>query len=358
MRKGSYSAGSNSARILAAALFAGGTAIAAFPVTSAAALLPNVVFNDSLASNGSTLDAASQSYSNTATPTATSTNYDVAASKDGTASNFSSGNPLKVIMVSTSSGINEAQAVFTGSPVTLANIGDSVEITATFTDTAGLNQNASSAVYLGLYSSGGSAPYNNLGNGSSSNNTITGLNNTEINDNTGGVQNWLGYEVDYFGGQATKMYSRPAQATTTNNVDQSLVGTGQTGGYTTAGSQASYTSQNSSESTLTIGNQYTDELSITLSAAGVYTLTEALYNGADDTGTQVGTNTVGTLSSLPGGDGFDGMAIGYRESASDASEMDVNQIEVTTNVAVPEPATLALLSVAGIGLMSRRRRHA
>ena len=333
------------------ACLAGGLALA-LPAVSHAALLSNVVFNDALASNGSTLGAASQSYNNTATPSATSTNYDVASSKQATASSLSSGNPLKLVMASTSSGINETQALFTSTPVQLTAIGDSVEITATFTNTAGLNQNASSAAYIGLYNSGGNAPFNNLENGSSTNNTQTGLVNTQINDNTGGVQNWLGYEADYFGGQATKVFSRPAQATSTNNVDQALVGDAQTGGPT--GTQATYTSQNNTETTLTIGNTYTDELLITLSAAGTYTLTEALYNGASDTGTQVGTNTVGTLGALPSG-GFDGMAIGYRESDSLSSEMDVSTVEVTTNTAVPEPASVGILSLVALGLARRRR---
>jgi PEP-CTERM motif len=339
---------------LSAACLVGGLAFA-FPQTSQAALLSNVVFNDALATNGSTLGAASQSSPNSASPTATSTNYDVASSKQATSSAFTSGSPLQLEMVSTSGGINEAQALFDSTPVQLTAVGQSIEITATFKNTAGLNQNSSSAVYLGLYSSGGSAPFNNLENGSSAVNTITGLVNTEINDNTGGTENWNGYESDYFGGSSTKLYTRPAQALSTNNADQALVGDGQTGGPT--GTQATYTGQNSHEAVLTIGNEYTDELEITLSSAGNYTLTEALYNGTSDLGTEVGTTTTTMpLASLPVGVGFDAFSIGYRESDSLASEMDVSSIVVTDNV--PEPATLGILSLAALGLMHRRRRQA
>jgi hypothetical protein len=319
-----------------------------------AALLSNVVFNDNLSS--STLDQSTVSYPNAATPTSTSTNYDIASSKEavgGTPTSSLSSGDLSLYMVSTSSGVNEVQALFTTTPVALSTIGNAIEITSTFKNTGGLNQNSSSDIDMGLYSSGGNAPYSNLQNGSSTSNTVTGLVNTEINDNAGGVQNWAGYESDYFGGSSTKEYSRPAQATSTNNADQALLAEGQTGGPT--GTQATYTSQNSSESLLTVGNTYTDELLITLTSAGTYTLTEALYNGSTDTGTQVGTNTVGTITALSSG-GFDGLALGYRESDSMAAEMDISSIEVTTNVAIPEPTSFSLLVLGGAGLLSRRRK--
>jgi hypothetical protein len=338
------------------AFIAGGYALA-FPATSGAALLSNVAFNDTLASNGSTLDSASQSQPNTATPTATSTNYDVASNKEAVGtpnSNLTSGNPLELDMASSSSGIAEVQGLFTTTPIQLTTIGQSVEITVTFKDTAGLNQNGSSAIYVGLYSSGGSAPYNNLGNGSSSTPTITGLANTEINDNSAGTQNWVGYEADYFGGASTKMYLRPAEATSANNIDQALVGATQTGGEASS-TLATPVSQNA-DTALTVGNTYTDEMEITLSSAGVYTLVEGLYSGTTDTtlvGTEVTTETISTT--LAGGAGFDAFAIGYRQSDSLSSEMDISQVEVTTNV--PEPASLAILGIAAAPLMGRRRRR-
>jgi hypothetical protein len=107
---------------------------------------------------------------------------------------------------------------------------------------------------------------------------------------------------------------------------------------------------------LVVGDTYTDEMLITLTAAGTYTIAQALYLGSTDTGTQVGTTTSGTILSLPGTQGFDGLAIGYRDAASVAAEMDINQVEVTTNVAVPEPVSFSLLGISGLALMIRRRK--
>jgi len=354
--KGSTSKSRNrNIRILVAGA-AGGLAMS-LPQWSQGALLSNVAFNDVLASNGSTLGAASQSYPNSASPTTTSTNYDIASSKDATASTFTGGSPLALKMVSTSGGINEVQAVFTSSPVVLSTIGQEIEITATFKNAAGLNQNSSSSVDIGLYNSGGgNTPYNNLydTNSATAPTGVSGLATANApQENSGGVQPWNGYETDSFGASSTKIYTRPSPAVGTNNTDQALVAEGQTGGST--GTLQAFASQNSTETTLVVGNTYTDEMSITLTGTNLYTISEALYNGSTDTGTEVGTTTT-TTSTVPAlsSGGFDGLALGLRESDSLASEMDISQVEITDNV--PEPATLGILALTGLGLMKRKRR--
>jgi len=136
---------------------AGGFALAFAPLTSAS-ILPTLVLNDSL-NSGSTING-------TNSPTATSTNYDIASSKDGSGSSLTSGD-LAIVCPSTSSGISEAQAIFT--PVSLVNTGDAVELTVTFTDKAGLLSSASSSgsVDIALDYAAGSGPYNTMNNGNS-----------------------------------------------------------------------------------------------------------------------------------------------------------------------------------------------
>jgi len=325
---------------------AGGFALAFAPLTSAS-ILPTLVLNDSL-NSGSTING-------TNSPTATSTNYDIASSKDGIGSSLTSGD-LAIVCPSTSSGISEAQAIFT--PVSLVNTGDAVELTVTFTDKAGLLSSASSSgsVDIALDYAAGSGPYNTMNNGNSGH---SGLSSGQTNDATGGVQNWQGYEIDAFQGQSSKVYTRAAQTGgSPTNLDQGLI-TNQTGGPVNPASTAlaggNYVSEGGSTGSLTVNQQYTDELLITLGSGGTYDLSAALYQGANDSGTQVGTTTLSTFS-LPTLPSFGGFAIGFRNSASVNEEMDVNQVIVSTTVTVPEPASIGLLSFVGLGLMHRRRR--
>lgn len=188
---------------------------------------------------------------------------------------------------------------------------------------------------------------------------MTGINDSGSSlpdDNTGGVAGWVGYETDAFGGSDPKIYTRPVQSGS-NNVAQALVADSQTGGVENPdGAQPTYIGESSAHDPLTAGDTYTDEFLITLTLPGTYTLYQALYAGATDTGSPFngGTITSGPLAALTSGTGFDGLAIGFRESDSVAGELDIDNVEVT----VPEPATLGILSIAGLGLMRRKRRQA
>src|SRR6266481_3290848 len=136
-------------------------------------------------------------------PTATSTSYEVISSKSWSPAPSLTSGDLKFGIASTTSGSIEVQALFTNSPIALVVEGDYVEMTITFTNTAGLLTGAG-ALGFGLYSSGQVFPVSG------------GLNATAVSSQTanatGGAQNWVGYVGQIaFTGTASRIMTRPAQ---------------------------------------------------------------------------------------------------------------------------------------------------
>jgi len=312
----------------------------AFPPQSQAAVL----FNDTFGS--STVNSATNS------PTSTSTNYDVISSKVPTAISIAPGD-LKVSQAASSSEITEVQGLFTSTPVILTNVNDFIELTVTFTDTSGLLGSATSALYFGLDKSSQVAPYNNV-------NTATNLMTTSFTGSaTGGAQSWLGYTNILLGngGSNSKIFTRPAQSAGTNtNVNQDVVSNGASGSQSyknPAGTQLVGASAGSTLS-LTTGNTYTADFTLTLTAPSTYTALTNVYSGAAVSGTPLETVT-GTDSTFLA-NGFDALALGFRDTANSAAPtLDVSQVLVQSNVSVPEPASLGLLGVIGAALLRRRR---
>ncbi|HTR40282.1 MAG TPA: glycosyl hydrolase family 28 protein [Pseudomonadales bacterium] len=268
------------------------------------------VFTDTF--SGSTLDSASP-----AAPTPTGTAYEILSSKSWSPSPVISTGHLKFGIGATTSGLIEAQALFTNSPIDLGMPGNSISLIITFTDTAGL-LTQSGSLGFGLYNSGGG----NFPVPGGLDGTLSGTGNA-----TGNTQTWVGYVGQLsFTGMNSQIITRPAQTGTANN-NQEGVTTGSGSSYSgpvTIGSASAAPSL-----TLAAGSTYTEMLSITAAGSTSLAITNSLY---------AGTSTNGTLLSQFGGiaasstlltTSFDAFAIGWRAqpaSNGTASAIDINQI--------------------------------
>lgn len=324
-------------------------------VAAAASLLATaahaaVILNDNISASSTVTDSA--------TVTTSAATYQIASTKSSNPTPTAAAGDMNVGLVATTSGVIEAESLFTSSPITLASAGNFITYSITFKDTAiGVTGNTDT-LYFGLYNSGSpqSAPMSGLLQaGLSASGTAS----------TGGVTGWQGY-LWQFAPVATsstgKVIDRPAQ-TSTNSSNQDLVGNNASGGTFTTPKGDTFPSNfnNTAAAGLTSGTVYTEQLTITANGDGTETFASNFYQGVDNTGTVVGSQTV----SLTAGtamptviNSFDGLAFGWRHSgASAASSMDVSNITISTNVAaVPEPASLGALVAGGMILLGRRRK--
>jgi autotransporter-associated beta strand protein len=254
-------------------------------------------------------------------PTATSTSYQLMSSKSWSPAPSLAAADLKFGIAATTSGSIEAQALFANSPVALVVEGDYIEITITFTNTAGI-LTTNQLFGVGLYNSGHAFPVSG------------GLNGTAVNsqtaNTTGGAQNWAGYvaQISFTNG-TSRIMTRVAQATGPDNRNQDLVtsGSGSFSYGTPAATTVGSTSTNSLA--LTAGQVYTEDLIISLSSSNTLYITNRLFSGATATGTPLslfGAEATGTLLAS----GFDAFAIGWRETAGgQATALDISSISVT-----------------------------
>ncbi|MGC4072788.1 MAG: pectinesterase family protein [Nibricoccus sp.] len=293
------------------------------------------VFNDTF-SGASTLNATSAT-----APTATSADYQLISSKTWSPTPSIAAGHLQFGIAATTAGTTEVQARFTNSAITLANAGEYIELTTTFTNTSGLVTQAGQ-VGFGLYNSGSVSPIAGGMNGNAVNTTLS---------ITGGAQNWLGYvnRIAFTGGN-NRLATRPAQTATTGN-NQDLVTEG-------SGSQsyANPVTLNTATSALTLsaGNQYTQTLRITLTAASTLKIDSALYSGADTTTAALYTQTVSSVTSANFLTAtFDALAVGWRMTANtSASAIDIQSIKVVTTAAVtivPVISTQPLSQTKSVG---------
>jgi hypothetical protein len=210
--------------------------------------------------------------------------------------------------------------LFTNSPVALVNIGDSVSLVVTFTDTSGL-LTESGSLGFGLYDSGG-------GNFPVPGGLDGTLSSTPGSPNaTGNAQTWVGYvgQLSY-PGLNSQIITRPAQTSTANN-NQEAVTTGSSSSYSNPVTIG--TASTAPSLALTAGNQYTEVLNVTLGTGNSLAITNSLYAGAATNGTPLsqfgGVASGATLLTT----NFDALAIGWRaEANTTASAIDINQINI------------------------------
>jgi len=326
----------------------------------AAALAPRanaaIIFQDTFAGGSDVNNASPMS------PTATKTSYINSSSKGWFPTPSIASGDYRFGINNTTSGVVEAQARIPST--TLTNTGDFIEMQITFTNGNGTTSSPGNLLTQamltgwGMYNSAGS---NSVGGGL--NGTAT---NGTANHTADGTINWQGYVAQLSNATTSRIMDRKVQNSgTITDQDQDVVSSG-SASSTYNNPSASGVGSNTGAPTavaLTNGNQYTEDLKITLLATGALQLDEALYNGAGTGGSTVFTPWSTTTGTTPLTTTFDALGYGWRATANSAGtnpgySIDTNSILVQTGTAgaVPEPMAMALLGLAGVAL-SRRRAH-
>ena len=282
-------------------------------------------------------------------PTANSTGYQIVATEPLVSSSVAAGH-LGLDLGTVSGNGYQVQALFAGSPVTLATVGDYVQLSVTFTDAGGFLTTANGTLVSGMYNSGGVAPISG---------GVNDEHNTSTDFATGGAMGWQGY-VGQISTNHTYLITRAAQTGTGNNNQDLAFGYGagpinsSSKGY--ANPPATSLGTGNGNLLLSANGQYTMSLTYELTDVNTLTITSSLYSGADTSGTLLSTydNTASGANFLT--DSFDGLAFGFYANKSQATAMDINQISVSDYIqSVPEPSTLALVGMGLVGMAARWR---
>jgi hypothetical protein len=201
----------------------------------------------------------------------------------------------------------------------------------TFTDTAGILAQAG-AWGFGLYNSGGAGPVGGGLNGTLSTNSSTAA--------SGGAQGWQGYlaQIAYTNANSG-FYERRAQTGPANN-NQDLVSIGSSSSFQNPPAIAVGIPSVAPSVVLTVGSQYTESLTCTLTSSNALQLDSKLYTGSGTNGTLLSPITT-TTSTTPLTTIFDALAIGWRATGSTASTMDINSITINgQSTPILSPPTL------------------
>ena len=265
------------------------------------------------------------------TAAASSTSYDIASTKANTTGPTIGAGKLKLSFNGgTTAGYMEFQALFTSTPVQLLNVGDSITLTFTFTNSSGTLLAGGNGSYInaGLYNSGGVAPLAGSLNSS-------GLS-TAATFAAGGCAGWQGYVLNLNQNSfISKFFTRPVQTGATS-ANQDLLYSGSGSGLFTAPVGTQIGANFTSVPTLTSAATYTVSLNLTLTAAGAITLLNNIYSGGDTSGTLLSSTTVATGAAntyTNFSNSFDGFSIGVANKGTSLNPtMDIGRIAITKNV--------------------------
>jgi hypothetical protein len=317
------------------------TVICALALSSQSVSAQTTVFDDTF-NNGSTINQAPVA------PTANSASYEYAASQlGGTTSTTIAPGDMNIEFNNTSSMFGEIEAQFTSSPLTLATVGDSIDLTVTFVNTERVLTagDAGSRLAIGLYNSGGVAPLQGqmlLNGGPYA---------------TGGAKNWQGFLGQATTAGTSEYIGVRNPQTAANASVQDLLFNNATANVAFGSPLASILATSAATTTIATGSTNTFEIMITLTGASSMDISNTLYAGAGTGGTvlySLNGTTNGVINN------FDALAFGWRFSGTKTNSTgDIQEIKVTDDIAaVPEPSSI-MLAVAGFGLMLgliRRRR--
>jgi autotransporter-associated beta strand protein len=285
------------------------------------------VFFSDVFTNGSTLNSTSP-----ANPTPTNTAYQILSTKAWSPAPAIAARDLSFGFASTSSGLIEVQALFATNPIALVLPGDNMQLTIVFTNRSGILPASAGASQLdiGLFNSGNIAPFKPFPGGT---NVSTGLTVSDY------AQKWLGYVGQIVTG-ASKMMTRPSQASAADGWNQELVLSGSNTG--TARNQANVGATTTTAVTLTTGATYTEVLAIVMNDVNSLTITNTLYSGVGTGGTVVvSSGGIATNTTFVTG-GFNGLGFGYQTKvAGSANIIDVASVQVVGSVTpVTGPPTI------------------
>jgi autotransporter-associated beta strand protein len=274
------------------------------------------------------------------TATASYTSYDLASSKNADTSTIGPNLFSLHLASATSSGIMEAQALFTSSAVVLTAPGDYIDLQLVFTNSQGtLFQGNKSPFMIGLYDSGSSPGNPNPPVAGTLGNAGLGV----AGNTTGNCASWIGYVGQIFSQAGSIIATRPMQTGTTSQ-NQDLLGDNLSSSSTYAGGTTLATTTSSPTLTIATNTPYTVDFNITLDPAGSGNLiiTNILYSGVGTGGSQIISNSATATGSSLYTAAFDGVAVGaFSHNNSVNPQMDIASITITGRSTPPDsPPTI------------------